>query len=583
MSSKPFNMKTILPRKRVRRLTVAICAIVLFFAYVCLVNEMSKPTYVTIMRISWFRLLRIPLPAVKEVLLATTILVIIASVLEGSTTNELMIQLILIILCLISYLANVGTWLSLISFVLVVYASKSEYRKLLETFLVVITAISIGALIRHLAYFVLGDEPFVHSSWIVAEIHLTLLTSLQPLSMLAYALLPILPLISYALERTRLIKAIEKRLPQTSWRLSKRSSLALLAVSLVISLSYNTLTYLPSVNPRGTPIGVDISLYRVRLEKMVRGFVIEILRRYPYEMFYLIMLYWIQCITGLAPMTIAKFMPVLLFPLLTLSTYYMMLNLTENRSIATLSALLTATGPQVTVGSYSSFQANALALTLGYTTLGVYLSRQGDTSAALISLLFLMISELTHPWATAHVLAALILLHLSQGRSALRRRAPVILAGLIGVGIGDAIRYIVVQGARGGSAHVTGVSLMLMLRELQANIMRYPYTLYRVVSLYYGGLLNYPLALLVLALPILRSAKIKRFVTSWCITILPEYFVAEMFTPRIFYNVPIGALLALTINKLFGNNASLRNSLLVISLSYATLSLVNIVPPWGRA
>lgn len=557
----------------VEDLGLAFQAVTIFLTYVNLVNDLNVATYVTISRVSWYRTLHIPLPLDRELLLIS---VIISTLFLRKLKSPLIA--ILLIIVILSYLIKATLVFPLISALTSLWScDRKKLKRLIEITSAIVASISITATIRHLAYFVLGDKPFSHPSWLIAEIHLMMLATLQLLSIITYAILPVMPLLDIILKRLKICN----RVCFLSYNVSRQASDELLKVlmliSIILSLLYNTAPYLPTVNPLGLPVGVDIVLYETRLNDMMRGRFTEVLYRSSYELLYFLFTYSICQLTKLPPSVIVRLMPLILLPLLAITVYYLALKITKDDFIATLSAFLTVTGPQGTVGTYGSFQANIMALILAYMALTIHFTEFERRAVKLIVLLLCsLIAELLHPWTILHTLLSLTIMGVYE-RFKDKRLCLSLLMIMLGILSGDIARSLVIQSVRGTSVDVARMHAELLLKNLQTNLINYPRAIYKVVSLYYAGFMNYPLIILVLLTLTCKDSSVKRFTFSWYFTLILTYFTTARFASRIIYNVPISIGISHAIKRLHGINDFIVYVMLIISVSYSTLSLVNLV------
>jgi len=564
-----FNVRNSL----IKSIGLAFQAISLFLVYVNLINDLNVMTYVTISRVSWYRVLHIPLPLDRELLIVSTVIGIL-------TEKMKLTSIILLILVMLCYLVRVPLLLPILSALAILWNSnKEKLKRLMDTVLIIVTSICVLATVRHIMYFVIGDIPFSHPSWFIAEVHLMLLTSFQLFSIITYTTLPVLPLIdrvSSKIFHSKIYNLFLNNANNVKYT-SDRLMFTLLFISITLSLSYNILPYLPTVNSEGIPIGVDIVLYKTRLDKMIKGYFNEILYKSSYELLYMLVLYSLWRITGLPSDVIVRTIPVFLLPLLALTVYYLALKISRNKFIAVLSAFFTVAGPQGTVGTYGSFQANITALILAYIILAIHFSSSRRSLTELIGIVLCsMIAELLHPWTILHALIFAVIMSIYNK---LRNKDYhlLLLAMVFGIFLGDLVRGLIVQSIRGMSIDVTRMHAELLFESLQSNLVNYPKAIYEITSLYYAGFMNYPPITLILLTPIVKDDNVKRFMLSWYLTLTLMYFTTGKFASRILYNVPLAIGVAHMTMRLTKMSRMLFVALLVVSISYSTLSLVNLV------
>src|SRR5213596_52107 len=178
-----------------------------------------------------------------------------------------------------------------------------------------------------------------------------------------------------------------------------------LAISLCVSTLLAFTPYRPYLNPTGSLVGIDSPLYLGWIGQMLA-------RPLPQALQYsfveglegsrpllLVLLYSVAS-AGISPSQILEYLPMVLAPLLSLSTYIFVRYGHGSSSLAGLTGIFSSVSFYTTVGLWGGYYANWLALTLVYlflTSLLIFSKspskiRYGSTYALSVALF------LTHPW-----------------------------------------------------------------------------------------------------------------------------------------------------------------------------------------
>ena len=197
----------------------------------------------------------------------------------------------------------------------------------------------------------------------------------------------------------------------------------MLAISLFISSLLAFVPYRPDLNPSGTLVGIDSPTYVSWINQMLQ-------RPLPQALQYsfvegldgsrpllLIPLYLIAT-TGISPSLIIEYLPMLLAPLLSLSTYIFVRFGQGSARLAGLTALFTSTSFYITAGMWGGYYANMLGMIEAYLFLTFLLlfskspstGRYGATFALSIALF------LTHPWTWILIATASLVFAISVWR-----------------------------------------------------------------------------------------------------------------------------------------------------------------------
>src|SRR2546425_88746 len=194
----------------------------------------------------------------------------------------------------------------------------------------------------------------------------------------------------------------------------------LLAISLAASVLLALVPYRPDLNPAGNLVGIDSPLYVTWINQMLA-------RPFPQALQYsfvegldgsrpllLVILYAIASL-GVSPSQIIEYLPMLLAPLLSLSTYTFVRFGHGSQGLAGLTALFTPFSFYVTVGLWGGYYANMLALILVFLFMTLILLFSKSPSATKYSMMFALSVALflTHPWTWILIITACLVFAVS--------------------------------------------------------------------------------------------------------------------------------------------------------------------------
>jgi hypothetical protein len=179
----------------------------------------------------------------------------------------------------------------------------------------------------------------------------------------------------------------------------------MLAISMVISSLLASVPYRPDLNPRGTLVGIDSATYVGWISQMTTKPLLQALRFSFVDgvdgsrPLLLIPLYLVAS-AGVSPELIVEYLPTVLAPLLSFSSYVFVHFGRGSTHLAALTAIFTPFSFYVVVGMWGGYYANMLGVIEGYFFLTCLLLFSKSPSAprycgmiALSVALFL-----THPW-----------------------------------------------------------------------------------------------------------------------------------------------------------------------------------------
>jgi len=215
-----------------------------------------------------------------------------------------------------------------------------------------------------------------------------------------------------------------------------------LAISLCVSTLLAFTPYRPDLNPTGSLVGIDSPVYLGWIGQMLA-------RPLPQALQYsfveglegsrpllLVLLYSVAS-AGISPSQILEYVPMVLAPLLSLSTYVFVRYGHGSSSLAGLTAILSSVSFYTTVGLWGGYYANWLALILVYlflTSLLVFSRspskiKYGSTFALSVALLF------THPWTWVLITTVCLVFSITLWRETRNLVHLKSLTGIIATGI----------------------------------------------------------------------------------------------------------------------------------------------------
>ena len=187
-------------------------------------------------------------------------------------------------------------------------------------------------------------------------------------------------------------------------------------------------------------------------------------------------LYGFQRVIGLDVNSAVRYFLVVLVPLLVLSAFFLGFQITGRKRIALWSAFFMLTGIQVTVGIYSYFLANMLALSLALFSVGLLLTALNKGSYSFLAGAILLGGFLpfVHPWTMDQFLGATGVVALFVGFDLLKNRANKVTFLMLSIYtvsmiLLDASKTYLFQGVGGVQAVLTVTSRLVGLSEFWSN------------------------------------------------------------------------------------------------------------------
>ncbi len=355
-----------------------------------------------------------------------------------------------------------------------------------------------------------------------------------------------------------------------------------LALALLFSIIVALYPYAPEINPDSQQVGVDQPHYVECLEEVGDNPAAYFKVLGGSRPLIFLLLYALSKSLNVSFSTAVKYLPLLLNPLLTLSTYILVYKASYDRGWASLSALLMTLGIKMTVGMYSYFLTNNLGLILLYASLGLLFKtlQNGRLSTLLYASAFGSLTLFVHPWTTTQYLTSLTLLtlHLYLKEKDLKASTYLLLYFLI-IGIVDLLKMTLLRGIELYGS-LASAPLKLMAPEA---LWRHIRAMFAVV---YGGFLSNNLLWLLAALGILQLDTRRPF-ELYLLLLLPPSSTYALLSikvmSRFIYNLPLSIYSAKALISILRSRTerSLKASITAFTLTYMTVyllrSLANLV------
>ena len=373
---------------------------------------------------------------------------------------------------------------------------------------------------------------------------------------------------------------LERKGPSRRW-------LLLLAFSLVLAVVAALYSYGKVVNPEGRGVGVDIPHY------VKNALIVESDPSLAFRVWggsrplIFLVIYGFQRVLGSDVSTAVKFLPVLLNPLIVISTFFLALEVFRNEWMASWASFFTVCGFHVTVGMYSYFLTNMLGLVLVFFSLG-FLFRSMRCGCRL-SLGFACLSGglllFTHPWTfdqyiAAAVLTAGLMLYGAYVGGGDYVEVKTMLVYVASLGLVELLKAFVFRGVGGLSASGEVVRRLSQLSEFWVDSIF-------SFRLLYGGTLSVVvlLGLAVVGVYLWRSGGVPGLYFNVFFAVTSALFLIgdETIKGRLLFNVPVGLFAALGFTLILrwrcGEDVKKAFTLFVVSNSSAYLlrSLANLL------
>src|SRR5205807_4473783 len=197
----------------------------------------------------------------------------------------------------------------------------------------------------------------------------------------------------------------------------------MLAVSLVVSSLLAFVPYRPDLNPNGMLVGIDSPSYVNWINQMLQRPLLQALQYSFVEGLdgsrpLLLILLYLVASAGISPQLIIEYLPMVLAPLLSLSSYIFIRFGHGSPRLAGLTSLFTSTSFYITAGMWGGYYANMLGMTEAYLFLTCLLLFSKTPSTPRYGAMFSLSIALflTHPWTWVLIATASLVFALSVWR-----------------------------------------------------------------------------------------------------------------------------------------------------------------------
>jgi hypothetical protein len=194
----------------------------------------------------------------------------------------------------------------------------------------------------------------------------------------------------------------------------------MLAISLVVSSLLAFVPYRPDLNPNGTLVGIDSPIYVNWISQMTSKPLVQALQYSFVEgldgsrPLLLIPLYLVAS-AGISPNLIIEYLPIVLAPLLSLSSYIFVRFGQGSPRLAGLTSLFTSTSFYITAGIWGGYYANMLGMIEAYIFLTCLLLFSKSPTTMMYGVMFALSIALflTHPWTWVLIITASLVFAIS--------------------------------------------------------------------------------------------------------------------------------------------------------------------------
>lgn len=470
----------------------------------------------------------------------------------------------------------------------------------------ILLAVEALSLARWILYPLYPSVPFRDLSWQVVHLETQLFyipaglaSILLVITMFSWVAIPV----GRYLRSIRLRVKIGRRVVEVDGRSMSRfeprggletfgrgSSVLVLMCSIGLACLYALYPYFPSLNPEGRYVGIDIPAYAQWVQRMGDG---DWSNALSYAFFSisdrplsLLLMYGVWRVTGFSTLTVARFMPLLLCPLLILAAYYFMREATGISVTSSFAAFFTAFSYPVTVGIFAAVLSNWMGLIEVYLFSGLLLRsvREGSWRLGFLAVLTMVSLLFTHAYTwgmlmgVLGVYALLLMVKGLRGKSSWLEFKIVVAIMAVNIVVDAARNYIL--GSVGAATEVMSVATTRLALEFLGRFWSIStFTIQRsMVGLY----MNPPilsLALIGALSVLLRSRPFHRYLAFWLVAssvpfVLGEYVVQQ----RILYNLPVHIFAVLGLDyvlRLFQRWLEPREAKILQSLFILLMVLMN--------
>jgi hypothetical protein len=386
-------------------------------------------------------------------------------------------------------------------------------------------------------------------------------------------------LIPYEKTADRFVTGIRNFIPPSAGenhrenKFGKHSHKIILSLSVIMALFIGIYSYLPALNPSSLLVSVDVNFYYTHMENSVNldisSFLSNIIQQD--RVLFLVFQQVIVSLTGSTDLAI-RVIPAILGVLLTISVYYFVSISSNDRYMAALAALFTATSFQIVAGINAGFYANWLALIELNIFLALFLKaiehKRKISRYSIVSTILLVLILFTHSATWIVVLGSLITYAIiTFTRRTLKLREAIIIGQIILVNIiTEIIKNNIFQ-----SQSTTQIAQSMTPQFSFSNLLQVFRTLNMTFTYFLGGAYANPIAIILATIGLFLIAKKRQnlyqiliAITIVCSlgTFVTSSAFPEIFQSRFIYLVPFSVLAAIgfrailnAANNFFDNKA----------------------------
>jgi hypothetical protein len=318
----------------------------------------------------------------------------------------------------------------------------------------------------------------------------------------------------------------------------------------LISIFTSIYPYNPIINPENIDFGIDVRNYQEQAT-IVENDPSKILGVWDGSRpIVFLLIYFIQTIFKTDALSVVRLLPMLLNPFLALSTYFLTLELFQNRRMALLSMFFTIAGFPVIINIYSYFLANILGISFLYISFIFLIKalRSNNFTSLFFAYFFSFLLLLSHPWTFIQyfipVLVITLMIILSVGTIILNNDVgskQMLIYYALGLGVTDLIKFIAIRGEGGISALSTVFGFLTTFNTYWSDIVV-------AFSYMFGGLYSnlVLLALIIVGILVYKPENPLDVIFQLSLGFSSVVFLIgnQMIKSRIFFNFPTAILAA---------------------------------------
>jgi hypothetical protein len=359
----------------------------------------------------------------------------------------------------------------------------------------------------------------------------------------------------------------------------------------ILSILISLYPHLYTVNPENRFVGYDTGYYITWIREIVNSQSAGDVILYSLQQsggdrsLSLLFIYAIHIVSQTSIQFIIEYIPLILSPLLAIIIYFLTFEITKNKKFSLMASCLTIFSSQISMGIYSGFYSNWLAIIIGYTA-SIFFIRYWRTNQLrhiMVFGIFLMVLSFTHlyTWLFFVVLFGLsiVLLTKDQYQVFITKTGMIIVLVILFSIIGFIVPWIM-------NGNITGFHNFV---DLQTNDFKgFSWSFLNlfnfVILVSHGGLFSnimFPILCLIFLVTYKKYYYMRYsiFLFSFLALGILTVFLGEIeFKTRILYNIPFQIPAAIGLVILYDRSKSkllLVNCILLVA-SYTLYSLSNL-------